>query len=385
MNNQDLYFSTKTVQPIHEFIIKIATPCNINCNYCYEYNLGDDTWKDKSKIISLDTAKMVAKRISEHAHEYSLENIFISFHGGEPLLASPTHIDNLATIFKKEILLLGIKLDITIQSNCILINDEYIDVFKKHNILVGVSIDGNQTHNDLHRLDHLGNSTYSDSMRGINLLLSKAPNNIAGLLAVIDISTNPIEVFDALAEIGIQDVDFLLPHYHYDSLPPRINNIPTEYGEWYYTIWKEWLGGRHQHLRIRFLDNLVARLIGKEGLYEQMTESPACMIVIDADGNLEGVDTLKSTASGVQNLNINLREDPFSKALDDDTYIFRQNPIDNLAEKCRMCTHKSICVGGYLPHRYSAKNAFDNPSIYCNDLIYLIDNIKKDLMHAVSK
>lgn len=373
------------VKPIHEFIVKIATPCNINCNYCYEYNLGDTSWKQKSKIISLDTATMVAKRIAEHAHQYSLENIFISLHGGEPLLASPQHIDNLASIFKDEVFRYGIKLDLTTQTNCTLINDDYIDVFKKHNILVGVSIDGNQAHNDLHRLDHLGKSTYLETVRGIELLRTKAPNNISGLLAVIDVSTDPLEVFDAIAELGIPDVDFLLPHYNYDSPPPRINSTGTEYGEWYYTIWSAWIKGRHSHLRIRFLDNLVARLAGQEGLYEQMTESPACMIVIDADGNLEGVDTLKSTASGVQHLNINLSEHAFSKVLEKKSYIFRQKPMDNLAEKCQECTYKTICAGGYLPHRYHSLNEFDNPSIYCNDLAYLIDNIKKDLTDAISR
>ena len=42
--------------PINEFIIKIASRCNLNCTYCYEYNQGDDSWKRASKFMSLDTA-----------------------------------------------------------------------------------------------------------------------------------------------------------------------------------------------------------------------------------------------------------------------------------------------------------------------------------------
>ena len=41
----DKYFNT--------LIVKFASPCNLNCTYCYEYNTGDDSWKKKPKFISL--------------------------------------------------------------------------------------------------------------------------------------------------------------------------------------------------------------------------------------------------------------------------------------------------------------------------------------------
>ena len=31
--------------PINEFVIKVASRCNLDCDYCYEYNTGDNTWK----------------------------------------------------------------------------------------------------------------------------------------------------------------------------------------------------------------------------------------------------------------------------------------------------------------------------------------------------
>jgi len=38
---------------------------------------------------------------------------------------------------------------------------------------------------------------------------------------------------------------------------------------------------------------------------------------------------------------------------------------------------------GYLPHRYSKQNGFDNPSIYCNDLMKLITHIQNKLIEAI--
>ena len=37
---------------------------------------------------------------------------------------------------------------------------------------------------------------------------------------------------------------------------------------------------------------------------------------------------------------------------------------------------KEICAGGYLPHRFSRANRFDNPSVYCDDLKTLIGAIQ---------
>ncbi len=39
------------MEPINEFIIKISSRCNLNCSYCYEYNLGDDSWKLMQKKL----------------------------------------------------------------------------------------------------------------------------------------------------------------------------------------------------------------------------------------------------------------------------------------------------------------------------------------------
>jgi uncharacterized protein len=49
--------------PIIELVVKIASRCNLNCKYCYEYNMGDDTWKRASKFMTNDVAKQLGKRI----------------------------------------------------------------------------------------------------------------------------------------------------------------------------------------------------------------------------------------------------------------------------------------------------------------------------------
>ena len=52
--------------PILELVVKIASRCNLNCSYCYEYNMGDDSWKKAAKFMSDETAELLGKRINEN-------------------------------------------------------------------------------------------------------------------------------------------------------------------------------------------------------------------------------------------------------------------------------------------------------------------------------
>jgi uncharacterized protein len=36
----------------------------------------------------------------------------------------------------------------------------------------------------------------------------------------------------------------------------------------------------------------------------------------------------------------------------------------------------NACGGGHLPHRFSKKNGYDNPSVYCDDLYAMFENMQ---------
>jgi uncharacterized protein len=55
----------------------------------------------------------------------------------------------------------------------------------------------------------------------------------------------------------------------------------------------------------------------------------------------------------------------------------------HLAEKCRQCRFMEACGGGYLPHRFSKKNGYDNPSAYCTDLYAIFSHIQSTLERQV--
>jgi uncharacterized protein len=99
------------------------------------------------------------------------------------------------------------------------------------------------------------------------------------------------------------------------------------------------------------------------------------LIVIETNGDIEGLDSLKSTYDGATSLGYNVYEHDFDTAARDTKVQFRQLGLNQLCETCRECPVVNVCGGGYIPHRYSEKNGFMNTSVYCRDLEKIIRHI----------
>ena len=73
--------------PFREFVVKVHSRCDLACDYCYMYELADQTWRDRPRRMSVEIADRAAFRIGEHARAHRMTSVDLILHGGEPLLA----------------------------------------------------------------------------------------------------------------------------------------------------------------------------------------------------------------------------------------------------------------------------------------------------------
>ena len=334
--------------------------------------MGDETWRSSAKFMSISTARVLAGRIREHALKHDLRHLCIGLHGGEPLLIGPSRLDALASTFRTE--LASFKTYISLQTNGTLLNKEFCSVISAQDISLGVSIDGFPEANN-RRIDLRGRPSFSSTIRGIELAKTLIPDQVGGVLAVINPASDPLAVFDFMADLGINRVDFLLPHHHWDLLPPRTFGRTHEYGEWLWKVFQAWVNGRHTHLGIRFFENIIRQYLRVESKFEAMNLAPVTLVTINTDGDIEGVDTLKSTASGIQRTGLSVHSNSIDEALTLDLIALRQSGRLQLSDVCQRCKYVRECAGGYFPHRFSRDRKFNNPSVYCGDLFWLLTKI----------
>jgi uncharacterized protein len=122
-------------------------------------------------------------------------------------------------------------------------------------------------------------------------------------------------------------------------------------------------------------EEIIYLLLGGQSTTEVIGLSPVALIVIDTDGSMEQVDTLKSAFSGAPETGMNVFTHSFDDALAHPSIVARQIGLAALSDDCRKCPVHTICGGGYFPHRYRAGEGFRNPSVYCVDLRHLITHI----------
>ena len=108
--------------------------CNLRCEYCY-------AWRHFDKNIKYDKERMF-ESLKELIQKWG-KNISVALHGGEPTLLP---IDELEDFFKR---LVDLGIRPSIQTNGSLITDRHIELFKKYNVSVGISIDGFPEENKL--------------------------------------------------------------------------------------------------------------------------------------------------------------------------------------------------------------------------------------------
>lgn len=374
------------MEAINEFIIKISSRCNLNCTYCYEYNLGDNSWKYMQKKISISTIHRLIERIIAHCKKYEIRDIVISLHGGEPLLVGYTLLEEIILEFKKlenhDIFPL-----ITLQTNATLVDEQVVELFLKHEVYISASIDGDINHN-YNRIYHNNLSSFHDALKGIELIREKMPKQFLGVLSVIDISNDPSEVYTFFKKNRIENFDLILPDYSWQNQPPRPSSLNWKqdqtdqdnsiiYGIWYSQIWDLWVNDDNDPPKIRFFENILHNIVTGNGIFELMNNDPATLITINTNGDYEGVDTLKSLGNGYQKLNLNIFDHGLELVMEHPKYQLRQNPKDQYSSKCLNCNNLDVCWGGYFPHRIDGDAIKE--SVYCNDLYYIIDYIKNYL------
>src|SRR5271166_5516390 len=135
--------------------------CNLDCAYCFF--LSKEMLYPGSRFRMADSLlELYIKQLIE-AH-VSAPEVAISWQGGEPTLMGLPFFERsieYANKYRRP----GMRIEYTIQTNGTLIDDRWAAFFKKHDFLVGISIDGPRELHDAYRVDKGGQPTFDKVMR----------------------------------------------------------------------------------------------------------------------------------------------------------------------------------------------------------------------------
>jgi len=362
-------------RPLQQLVLKIHSRCNLGCDHCYVYTGADQSWRRQPLVMSAETGLQVADRVAEHLSEHPLPEFRIVLHGGEPLLAGPAVIDRLVTAIRARA---PGNIRMAIQTNGVLLDDRFLRLFHRHTIRVGVSLDGDRSANDRHRLFNNGRSSYLAVVRALALLREERHHRIySGLLCTIDLRNDPVATYESLLTHSPPRIDLLLPHANWAVRPPHSADPKSApYGEWLIAIFERWYSAPRQETGIRLFESIISRLLGGGSQTTAIGAGGGSLLTVETDGSIEASDSLKTAAPGAAATGLNIFTSSFDEALRHPLVTPSAEGLAGLCQTCRSCPVVSVCGGGLHTHRFSIQNGFDNPSVYCSDLLLLIQHIR---------
>ncbi|MEU6225386.1 FxsB family cyclophane-forming radical SAM/SPASM peptide maturase [Streptomyces sp. NPDC047042] len=372
--------------PLRQFTLKVHSRCNLSCSYCYIYHGSDGSWRDHPPRVLSQVMRRTAGRIAEHVVAHGLSDIRVDFHGGEPLLSGPDIlVEYLAAI--RAAVPASCVTPATVQTNGTLLTERVLLALAEAGIRVGLSLDGGTPELNRRRVDHAGRPSWRAVERAARLL-ARHPQSYAGLLCTIDLDQDPGEVYRSLVALGPPSLDLLLPHANWSSPPPGLpvrapeaarigSRGATPYGDWLSAVFDLWWDGRgaERPPRIRLFMEIVALLLGGFSATEAVGLSPTGAVVVETDGAIEQLDSLKQAYEGAVVTGLDVFRNSFDEALDHPGVAARQLGEAALAAVCRSCPVMQVCGGGNYAHRYREGSGFRHPTVYCRDLERLIRHV----------
>ena len=370
MSSNDSFSVAFPDQPISQLLIKVASRCNIDCSYCYWFR--DAAVYEKPKLMGDDVLQRLLQRIEEHVSRYPFADFPIVLHGGEPLLWGTENFHRFAEECEAISSRTGCEIPISVTTNGVLIDNEWLNCFETRNISVAISLDGPAHIHDIHRRTFQGTGTHAAVARAARMLVSRDINVSA--LAVCNPAYSPRQYVEFFADCGIANYDIMIPDATVDEKPPSIASF-------YNGLFDLWLEANHEGLtvNIRIISDMITALLSNSSPTEGVGYKPVELCTVMTDGSVEAHDVLRIAGHGFTQTKFNIFEHAIDEVRSEPRWIAARDASINLCEKCRACKFMSACGGGYLPHRYSSKNGYDNPSVYCDDLYSMFDYMQSML------
>ncbi|MCS5707961.1 radical SAM protein [Candidatus Berkiella cookevillensis] len=353
------------------FVLKTVERCNINCTYCYFFNKNDQSYKEHPPLMSEGTLFQVADFILNGCKKFEIKNLVVCFHGGEPLMQKKDQFEKFC-LYIVDNLVPGLKVSFILQTNGLLINDEWLNLLQKFNVNISISLDGPKLINDKYRIDHAGRGTFNRVRRKIDFLREHEFYKLKGfsILSVISEFFEANEIYNFFFnELCLNNVDFLIPDNTHDE---KSNFSENQLGNFLSELFMLWINDRPQKISIRYFNGILNRFLGKpyytygHGSTKELECLP--LVTISSDGSLSPSDEFRSTSMDFMNTNMNCSSSELDELLKHDNFEKIDKSLNTLPKDCASCLWKNICQGGGLVNRYSAAREFDNPSVFCNDL-----------------
>jgi uncharacterized protein len=340
-----------------------GSSCNLNCTYCY--------YLEKKKLYSAEKDPKMPDEVLESFIKQYIETqqvpvVTFTWQGGEPTLCGIDYFQKALDLQKKYAA--GKTIENSFQTNGTRLNEDWCKFFADNNILVGISIDGEEHNHDHYRKTVSGGLSFKRVMKGIEML-HKHRVEFNTLSCVNSYNVHfASETYRFLKKIGSGFIQFLpvaereARHEKKDMLNLVANDYPgearvtewsvkgTDFGNFLVTIFDEWVRNDVARYFVQIFDATLANHYGEMPGVCVFAETCGDALVMEHNGDLYSCDHFVYPEYYLGNIMETPMIDLVKLQAQFDFGIDKRN---KLPLYCLRCDVRFVCNGECPKHRFS--------------------------------
>ena len=332
----------KASREFQVFVKPAGATCNLDCHYCYYL----------PKELLYPEAGSFHMR-SDLLEEYIVQQIEIApeaiinffWHGGEPTILGLDYFRKIVELQRKHCPQ-GRRIANSIQTNGVILNEEWCRFFAAEGFAIGLSLDGPQALHDRYRVTKSQKPTHKQVMQGYRLLRQyKIPVDILCVVHAENVQ-HPLQVYRFFKEIKAQYLSFI-PLV--EVRPPGEGRVSTRtvpadaFGVFLCTIFDEWVRQDIGRIMVQIFEEAARPAYGQDHSLCIFRSTCGDVPVIEHNGDFYSCDHFVIPEHRLGNIHetplLTLLESPMQRA-------FGQAKLDKLPRFCRACEVRAMCNGG---------------------------------------
>lgn len=345
--------------------------CNLNCHYCF-YKRVEDLYSGKKPYMNIETVHQMMKKVLSVGASYNI----LSWQGGEPTL--------LGLDFYKEVMKWiqkykkpGQIVENTLQTNGILLDEEWCQFLKQNNFLVGISLDGPKEIHNHYRTNFAGKGSFDQVYQAIQQMNEhKVQYNILTLLTDANIH-HPQEVYSFFRENQFNYLQFI-NCYEWDDQHNVLTNFSVkgkEVGEFYCKIFDLWIKDGFPDVSIRLFEDILIYHFDRVKVSCSWMRQCNSYFVIEHNGDCYPCDFFVYPEWKLGNI----RDQDFLSIINNPLRQRFAQLKSQIPKECQSCPMVSFCCGDCTKFRQAQAGLFNQVSEYCTSLKMLVNHIKPHL------
>lgn len=321
-----------------------SSRCNLACRYCF--------YLERPRQPLMDDATLETF-VRQHIAAQSQEVIEFAWQGGEPTLAGLRFFHRVQAFQQRYAK--GKRIQNTLQTNGVLLDDEWCDFLQQHGWLVGISLDGPAIVHDHYRVTRSGKPTHYRVIETIERL--KARHIEFNLLVVVNAYNcqQPEALYDYLKRLGTPFIQFI-PLVEWDEHNQlRIDSVTGEaWGAFLCRVFERWMREDIGKVFVQIFDSLLGVWSGYPAQMCVFSETCGHAFALEANGDIYQCDHYVYPEYLVGNLHqVTLSEMNSFKTVQ----IFAEYKRNSLPLACQRCSVLRLCYGDCPKHRPMGKES----------------------------